>query len=337
MSCTIIVGGFFGDEGKGKIVAHIAFKDKPAIISRGGVGPNAGHTVQVGTREYGVRMVPSGFVYKDAKLCIGSGVLVDPRVLKHEVDTLGVKGRVFVDYRCGIITEDHIARDKGSDHLAKKIGSTGSGCGPANSDRVMRVSPQAKDVPELAEYLMDVPKAIDEELKKDHTVLLEGTQGFGISLYYGTYPFVTSKDTSASQIAADNGVGPTRIDDVVVVFKAYPTRVGEGPFSTEMTSEKSDSMGIQEFGTVTHRKRRIGGWDGGMARYSAMINGCTQAAITGIDRVDKACFGVTDYTKLTRKARDFLKVAEDDIGCPITLISTGPEVTQIIDIREELV
>ena len=87
---------------------------------------------------------------KDAKLCIGSGVLVDPRVLKHEVDTLGVKGRVFVDWRCGIITEDHIARDKGSDHLAKKIGSTGSGCGPANSDRVMRISPQAKDVPELA-------------------------------------------------------------------------------------------------------------------------------------------------------------------------------------------
>ena len=108
MSCTIIVGGFFGDEGKGKIVAHIAFKDKPVIISRGGVGPNAGHTVQVGDREYGVRMVPSGFVYKDAKLCIGSGVLVDPRVLKHEVDTLGVKGRVFVDKRCGIITEDHI-------------------------------------------------------------------------------------------------------------------------------------------------------------------------------------------------------------------------------------
>jgi len=336
MSCTIIVGGFFGDEGKGKVVAHIAYKDKPVIISRGGVGPNAGHTVQVGTKEYGVRMVPSGFVYKDAKLCIGSGVLVDPRVLKHEVDMLGVRGRVFVDKRCGVITEDHIARDKGSDHLAKKIGSTGSGCGPANSDRVMRVSPQAKDVPELAEYLMDVPKAIDEELKKDNCVLLEGTQGFGISLYYGTYPFVTSKDTSASQIAADNGVGPTRIDDVVVVFKAYPTRVGEGPFSTEMPAEKSDAMGIQEFGTVTHRKRRIGGWDGEMARYSAMINGCTQAAITGIDRIDKACFGITDYSRLTRKARDFLKTAEDDIGCPIALISTGPEVTQIIDLREEL-
>jgi adenylosuccinate synthase len=336
MSCIIIVGGFFGDEGKGKVVAHIAHKDKPVIISRGGVGPNAGHTVQVGTKEYGVRMVPSGFVYPDAKLCIGSGVLVDPRVLKHEVETLGVKGRVFVDKRCGIITEDHIARDKGSSHLAKTIGSTGSGCGPANSDRVMRTSPQAKDVPELAEYLMDVPKAIDDELKKGNNILLEGTQGFGISLYYGTYPFVTSKDTSASQIAADNGVGPTRIDDVVVVFKAYPTRVGEGPFSTEMPSEKSDAMGIQEFGTVTHRKRRIGGWDGEMARYSAMINGCTIAAITGIDRVDKDCFGATRYDQLSKKAKDFIRQAEDDIGCPVGLISTGPEITQIIDIRDEL-
>ncbi|MGA2917724.1 adenylosuccinate synthetase [Methanoregula sp.] len=336
MSCTIIVGGFFGDEGKGKVVAHIAYKDKPVIISRGGVGPNAGHTVQVGDHKYGVRMVPSGFVYKDAKLCIGSGVLVDPRVLKQEVEMLGVKGRVFVDKRCGIITEDHIARDKGSAHLAKKIGSTGSGCGPANSDRVMRLSPQAKDVPELAEYLLDVPKAIDDELKKNNSVLLEGTQGFGISLYYGTYPFVTSKDTSASQIAADNGVGPTKIDDVIVVFKAYPTRVGEGPFSTEMSLEKSDAMGIQEFGTVTHRQRRVGGWDGDMARYSSMINGCTQAALTGIDNVDKACFGATEYAKLTKKAKDFIKQAEEDIGSPVTIISTGPEVTQIIDLRDEL-
>jgi adenylosuccinate synthase len=335
MSCTIIVGGFFGDEGKGKIVAHVAFKDKPVIISRGGVGPNAGHTVTVGKEEYGVRMVPSGFVYRDAKLCIGSGVLVDPRVLEQEVERLHVRGRVFVDFRCGIITEDHIARDKGSAHLAKKIGSTGSGCGPANADRVMRVAPQAKDVPELAEYLLDVPTAIDDALKGGNVVLLEGTQGFGISLYYGTYPYVTSKDTSASQIAADNGVGPTRIDEVIVVFKAYPTRVGEGPFSTEMPAAKSDAMGIEEFGTVTHRKRRIGGWDSDMARYSAMINGCTQAAITGIDRIDKACFGVTEYGNLTRKAKDFVKKAEADIGCPVTLISTGPEISQIVDLRGE--
>ncbi len=121
----------------------------------------------------------------------------------------------------------------------------------------MRALRLARDVPELQEFLIDVPEELNMAMNRGESILLEGTQGFGISLYYGTYPFVTSKDTSASQIAADNGIGPTRVDDVVVVFKAYPTRVGEGPLSTEMTSEESDEMGIQEFGTVTHRKRRI--------------------------------------------------------------------------------
>jgi len=336
MACTIIVGGFFGDEGKGKIVAHIAHQDHPSIISRGGVGPNAGHTVTVGDKNYGVRMIPSGFVYPDAKLCIGSGVLVDPRVFLREVELLNVGDRTFVDGRCGVIEEDHIARDKASDHLSKKIGSTGTGCGPANSDRVLRTSRQAKDVPELAPYIIDVAAEVNGAIDRDDNVLLEGTQGFGISLYYGTYPFVTSKDTSASQIAADNAVGPTRIDDVVVVFKAYPTRVGEGPFQTEMNAEDSDALGFKEFGTVTHRQRRIGGWDGEMARYSAMINGCTIAAITGIDHVDPACFGATSYDGLTEKAIAFLEQAEKDIGAPIGLISTGPELSQIIDLRDEL-
>jgi adenylosuccinate synthase len=333
MSCTIIVGGFFGDEGKGKIVAHVAHMDKPSIISRGGVGPNAGHTVKVGEIEYGVRMIPSGFVFPDARLFIGTGVLVDPRVLKQEIEYVGVEGRIFVDGRCSIIEEKHIALDRADEHLSKTIGSTGTGCGPANVDRVQRVATQAKDVPELASYVIDAAQEINDALDRGETVLLEGTQGFGISLYFGTYPFVTSKDTSASQIAADNGVGPTRIDDVIVVFKAYPTRVGEGPFGTEMTKKESHALGIEEFGTVTHRERRIGCWDGKMARYSAMINGCTIGAITGIDNVDEACYGATEYSQLTEKALAFIRQAEEDIGVPIKLISTGPEMSQIIDIR----
>ena len=103
-----------------------------------------------------------------------------------------------------------------------------------------------------------------------------------------------------------------------------------------MPLAQSDALGIQEFGTVTHRQRRVGGWDGDMARYSAMINGCTQAAITGIDNVDKACFGATKYSQLTKKAKEFVKQAEEDIGCPVALISTSPEITQIIDLRDEL-
>jgi len=336
MTCTIIVGGFFGDEGKGKIVAHIAYQDKPSIISRGGVGPNAGHTVTIGEKAFGVRMVPSGFVYPDARLFIGSGVLVDPKVFLKEVDSVGVKGRIFIDHRCGIIEEEHIQRDKKSAYLAKKIGSTGTGCGPANADRVLRIAKQAKDIPELAEYLIDVPYEINTGLDNGEGVILEGSQGFGISLFYGTYPYVTSKDTTSSQVAADNGVGPTRVDDVVVVFKAFPTRVGEGPFSTEMTSETSHHLGIEEYGTVTHRPRRIGAWDGEMAHYSTMINGGTQAAITGIDRIDKVCFGVTDYDQLSKNAKEFIEKAEEDIGIPVTLISTGPDVSHIIDLRDEL-
>ena len=211
-------------------------------------------------------MVPSGFVFPDARLCIGAGVLVDPRVLIAELDQVHARDRCFVDFRCGVIDEDHIARDKKSDHLRDTIGSTGTGCGPANADRVMRIGRLARDVPELAPFLLDVPAAVNAEIDSGAAVLIEGTQGFGISLYYGTYPFVTSKDTSASQMASDVGVGPTSIDDVVVVFKAYPTRVGEGPFSTEMDHAQSNALGIQEFGTVTHRERRIGCWDGEMAR-----------------------------------------------------------------------
>jgi adenylosuccinate synthase len=334
MSCTVIVGGFFGDEGKGKVVAHIAHEDHPTIISRGGVGPNAGHTVTVGEREYGVRMIPSGFVYPHAKLCIGTGVLVDPRVFIKEVNMVGVADRIFIDKRCSIIEEEHIAMDRGDRYLAETIGSTGTGCGPANVDRVKRIARQAKDVPELESFLTDVALDINTAIQNGERVILEGTQGFGISLYYGTYPFVTSKDTSASQIAADNGVGPTNIDDVVVVFKAYPTRVGEGPFSTEFDNKEAETLGYKEFGTVTHRERRIGKWDPAMARYSAMINGCTIAAITGIDHIDKACFGATRWDQLTKPAKDFIKQAEEDIGVPVQLISTGPELKQIIDIRD---
>ena len=164
MSCIIIVGGFFGDEGKGKIVAHVAHKDKPSIISRGGVGPNAGHTVTVGEKEYGIRMVPSGFVFPGARLMIGSGVLVDPNVLKKEIDQLGVDDRVFIDKRCSIIEEEHIRQDKGNEHLSKTIGSTGTGCGPANVARVNRIAKQAKDMPELGKYLIDASYEINAAL-----------------------------------------------------------------------------------------------------------------------------------------------------------------------------
>ncbi|WP_457590612.1 adenylosuccinate synthetase [Geoglobus sp.] len=335
MTATVVVGGFWGDEGKGKIIAHIAYSDKPKIIARGGVGPNAGHTVEFNGKKYGVRMLPSGFVYRDAKLLIGAGVLVNPQVFLDEVKTLGVEDRARVDFRCAIIEQKHINADRTSEHLSGKIGSTGSGCGPANADRVMRTAKLARDVPELQPFLTDVPLEVNEAIDSGEFVLIEGTQGFALSLYYGTYPYVTSKDTSASQMAADVGVGPTKVEEVVVVFKTFPTRVGAGPFPTEMSQEEAEKLGIVEYGTVTGRRRRVGWWDGELARYSAMVNGATQIAITGIDRLDRECFGVTEWEKLTPKAKEFVERVEDDTGVPVTLISTGPSLEQIIDLRHE--
>ncbi len=335
MVSTIVVGGFFGDEGKGKIVAHIAYTDHPSIIARGGVGPNAGHTVLKDGVKYGVRMVPSGFIYDKARLLIGAGVLVDPKVLESEVRLLGCGDRLGVDYRCSIIEERHIMEDRTTERLAKKIGTTGTGCGPANKDRVMRSARQAKDVESLKRYMTDVSQECNDAIDRGESIIIEGSQGFGISLYYGTYPYVTSKDTSASSLAADVGVGPTRIDEVVVVFKAFPTRVGEGPFETEMPPEEAKKRGIEEFGTVTGRPRRIGYWDPKLARYAAMVNGATQAAITGLDRLDPAVRGVTDYDRLPDTVKDFVRQAEKDARVPFTLLSTGPDQKDIIDLRHK--
>jgi len=334
MPSTILVGGFFGDEGKGKIIAYLAKHDQPEIVARGGVGPNAGHTVVEEGKRYALRMVSSGFVHRSAKLRIGAGVLVDPRVLREEIESFGLQGRVGVDKRCSIIELEHIEADRSDAHLKGKIGSTGTGCGPANAARVSRKARQAKDVEELQDLLCDVPLEINEALDQGKGVLVEGTQGFGISLFYGTYPFVTSKDTTASQMAADVGMGPTRVDDVIVVFKSYPTRVGEGPFDTQMTEDKAAELHIEEYGTVTHRKRRIGMWDGKMARYSAMINGATMLALSGADRLDPACRGATEYDELSKEVKEFVAKVEQDVRVPVKFISTGPDLAETVDLRE---
>lgn len=204
MPSTVIVGGFFGDEGKGKIVSYLALKDNPSIVVRGGAGPNAGHTIADGDKVYKVRMLPSGFLNKSSKVMIGPGVVINPTILLKEIEDFGVSGRAFVDQRCGIIEETHVERDS---MLKDTIGSTGSGTGPANADRAMRTLKLAKDIDSLSAYLEDVPTAINQALDENKGVLVEGTQGTYLSLWHGTYPYVTSKDVTASGICSDIGLG----------------------------------------------------------------------------------------------------------------------------------
>ena len=329
---TIIVGGQFGDEGKGKIASHLAVSDKPEIVARGGVGPNAGHTVQFDGKKYGLRMLPCGINNPASKIMIGAGVVVDPGVLEKEVEMTGTTGRVFVDKRCTVITEEHKNADAAA-ALSAKIGTTKTGCGPAVASRAARNAILAQDSPELKKYLADVPTAVN----KAKNVLVEGSQGFMLSVLYGTYPFVTSKDVSASSIAADVGLGPTSIDHVIMIIKSYTTRVGNGPFRDEISIEEAEKLGMQEYGTVTGRPRRTSKdlhWDD--LRFAAMVNSATQIAVTKLDIRFPGNAAVREYAKLTSEAKKFLEKVEKELSVPVTLIGTGPDAKDVIDRREEL-
>lgn len=335
MPCTIVVGGEFGDEGKGKIVAHLALHDKPKIVARAGVGPNAGHTVYFQGKKFGLRQVPCGFVYEGARMLIGPGVLVNPEIVVKEVAETGTGNRFGVDRRCAVIEASHVEQDRTSAHLKGKIGTTGTGCGPANVARVNRTARLAESVQELQRFLADVPKEVNDVLRRGELVLIEGSQGFGLSLVHGTYPYVTSKDTCASTAAADVGVGPTMVDEVMLVFKAYASRVGAGPFPTEIPQGEAERMGIVEFGTVTGRRRRIGTFDFELARRAVMTNSATQIVITCLDRLFKGCAGAKKFEQLPADAQAFVKRVEGELGVPVTMISVGQGIGDVIDLRAE--
>jgi adenylosuccinate synthase len=332
MPCTVVVCGFFGDTGKGKIISYLALKDKVNITARAGVGPNAGHTVVYGDETYKLRMVPCGFVYDKCRLLMGPGVLVDPNVLLKEVELLNAKKRLGVDPQCAIIEPKHIEADK-KGHLASEIRTTGTGTGPCNVDRVLRQAKLAREMPELKTFLADVPLEVNTAIDKGENVLIEGTQGTFISLWHGTYPYCTSKDVTASAACSDVGIGPTKVDDVIVVFKAYTTRVGAGPLPGEISWEEAEKRGWAETGAVTGRRRRAAPFSYELAKRAVMLNGATQAAVTKIDVLFPECKGATSYAELSGEAKRFIEKVEREISVSVTLIGTGPGALEVVDRR----
>ena len=333
MTCNVIVGGFYGDEGKGKIIAYLSLKDNPRIAVRGGVGANAGHTFVHNNQTYKVRMLPSAVLNPKTQLLIGAGVLITPEVLIDESRKYNAENRTIIDNHCGIIDESHIKRDKENSHLKNTIGTTGTGTGPANSDRALRILNLAKNVDDLKKYLGNVSDIVNESIDKSQSVLIEGTQGTFLSLYHGDYPFVTSKDVTASGICSDVGIGPKKVDDVILVFKAYVTRVGGGPLENEISPDEAAKLGWVEYGSVTGRQRRASPFNLELAKKSIKINSATQLAVTKLDVVFPECAGLTEYSKLTSKPRQFIENIEANLGVKVVLIGTGAEINQIIDRR----
>jgi len=332
MPCTVITGAFWGDEGKGKIISYLALEDKLDVCLRTG-SVNAAHTVWYQGNRYALHMVPAAFVYEKCRLLIGSGANVHVAKFLEEVEATNVKNRIGIDHQASIIEEKHSIQDKTSAHL-KGLGTTGWGIGPAIEERVRRTAKLAKDIPELQPYLTNVAAELNNTIDAGKKVLLEGTQGLMLSLFHGTYPYVTGRDTSASAICSEAGVGPTKVDNVLVVFKAFVTRVGTGPLPGELTKEEALKRGWFETAAGTGRDRRSAPFNFELARKAVMVNGATQAALTKLDILYPECKGAKTYDELPMEAKQFIKEIEKQTEIPVVLIGTGPDALDIIDRRK---
>ncbi|MFZ0966229.1 MAG: adenylosuccinate synthetase [Candidatus Bathyarchaeia archaeon] len=332
MPCTVITGAFWGDEGKGKIISYLALKDKLDVCLRTG-SVNAAHTVWYQGNRYALHMIPAAFVYEKCRLLIGAGSNVHVAKFLEEVEATNVKNRIGIDHQASIIEEKHSIQDKTNAHL-KGLGTTGWGIGPAIEERVRRTAKLAKDIPELQPYLTDVATEVNKAIDAGKKVLLEGTQGLMLSLFHGTYPYVTGRDTSASAICSEAGVGPTKVDNVLVVFKAFVTRVGTGPLPEELTKEEALKRGWFETAAGTGRDRRSAPFNFELARKAVMVNGATQAALTKLDVLFPECKGARTYDKLFTEAKQFINEIEKQTEISVVLIGTGPDALDIIDRRK---
>lgn len=343
MPIIVVVGGQWGDEGKGRIVDLLARKAR--VVARYSAGNNAGHTVVNERGEFRLHLVPAGIFYPEKTCVIGNGVAIDPEVLLDEIQQLQARGidtsRLVVSDRAQVIMPWHKLIDRLDEELrgANAIGTTGKGVGPCFIDKVARRGIRVADLlrredlvervkpalefanrlitgvygaapisfsecierykefgQRLRPYVGDVQSIILEAHRRGEHVLLEGAQGSLLDLDHGTYPFVTSSVPSSSSggAALGVGIGPTEISRVVGVFKSYCTRVGNGPFPTELFDETAERLrdhgkehGHGEYGTTTGRPRRIGWLDAVAARYSVRFNGLSAVALTRLDVLDE--------------------------------------------------
>src|SRR5438874_8201876 len=232
-----------------------------------------------------------------------------------------------------MLEEQHKTQECESEHLSNKIGSTKSGVRACNAERALRMVKLARQETSLRPYVTDTVAEIHQALSNGRNVMVEGTQGTFLSLYHGTYPYVTSKDVTASQACADVGIGPTDVDDVIVIFKAYVTRVGEGPLEGQLDRDEVARRGWTEFGTVTGRERRAAPFDFKLAKRAVQLNGATQIALTKLDVLFPSAKGARHIEDLDKTAKAFISEIEKKTGIPVMLIGTGPKEEDLIDLR----
>jgi adenylosuccinate synthase len=332
MTASIVVGGQYGSEGKGKVVALLASRHSSPWLVRCG-GPNSGHTVTIDGKQVILRQVPSCATPERATFCIAAGCIVDEELLIGELDSLGIDPvQIIVDPRAVLVTDEDREVER---HQLVGIGSTFSGTGAAAVRRMWRRGDVAlaKDSKALRNRcrVETVAPLVHRELDGGGNVIVEGTQGFGLSLLHGPdYPFVTSRDTTAAGFAMEVGLSPRQVAKIVMVVRTFPIRVGgpSGPLSDEISWEEiASSSGapqpISEYTSVTKRLRRVGRFDLQAVKNACDYNRPTSLAVMGLDRIDHANLGVTEPAGLSVKARKFLDDLELATGVPVEFAGTG--------------
>ena len=399
-----VVGLQWGDEGKGKVVDYLA--SGYDAVARFNGGSNAGHTVVIGTKRYTFHLVPSGAL-KGKQLLIGAGVAADPEVLAEELALLPeeARSRLLVDSRCTLVTPV----DKDFDAMLEKargaaaLGTTKRGIGPSYAMRALRLSPRAGDLAAgfdfaplasfykalsldparldawaasshelLGRLTGDVAGRIESIADAGGSVLYEGSQGTLLDLLHGSYPYVTSTHTTASYIPAALGIPPKLAGKALGVMKCYATRVGGGPFPSEIAGEDSERLRTlgNEYGATTGRPRRVGWLDLVSLKYAIRLNGVEEVAVTKLDvlsRMDdmKVCVAyklngseTTDFqgamgaldqvqpvldSPLSLRGADFdrglpaegkrlVSYIEDQLGVRVRFVSHGEERSKTIEL-----
>ena len=333
MSINAIVGGQWGDEGKGKIVDLLS-KDV-SIVARYQGGANAGHTVYYNDNKVVLHQIPTGALRKNSKCILGKGMVIDPVGITEEIDCLkknniNYDGRIFIDYYAHVVTPIHKLIDKTNEcRSGNKIGTTCKGIGPTYTDKYNRIGLRMIDIldskmlhskmnsrlvialnkneietddveilkgdiskfyeacNEIKHFINDTFSLIYKNI--NNNILIEGAQGTLLDIDHGTFPYVTSSNCSSGGISPGLGIPGNKLNEIIGIFKAYVTRVGSGPFPTELFDSDGDLLQSsgKEFGATTGRKRRCGWFDLVAGRYSARVNGLTGIALTKLDILDE--------------------------------------------------
>ena len=330
MPISIVVGGQFGSEGKGKVALKIAQGENAAVVVRVG-GTNSGHTAVDGKdRTWALRQLPASVVAPDTVAVLPAGAIINPEIFLQEVDELGLgPERVIVSPFASVITPDDREAERSSG-IVSEIGSTGSGTGAALVQRIARRkgTELAGAFDSLKPSIRDTDGYMRNVLNQNRWIVIEGSQGFGLSLFHGGYyPYATSRDTTAGTFLGEAGLSPIDVKDVTLVLRAHPIRVAgnSGPLLNETTWEliaKSAGLpdGYNELTTATKKVRRVGQFDAAVARRAIEINNPTRIVLNHFDYVDP---GVREH-RFNVTALTFLKKIENDIGREIDFVGTGP-------------